>query len=175
MKCYEERRKMIRLLTRNDAGHYVKLRLESLLESPTAFLKTYAEEVSTPQLEEEMGEKLAKEHFYTFGSFQDERLVGMITLQAEQPLKIRHKGNLLAMYVEKGVRGNGLAKGLVQVALDKAKELGLEQLQLTVVSTNKEAIALYESLGFVTYGVERNALKYKGQYWDEEHMALSLR
>ncbi|UZW64875.1 GNAT family N-acetyltransferase [Priestia flexa] len=166
---------MIRLLTKNDARQYVKLRLESLLESPAAFLKTYDEEASTPQLEEEMGEKLVKEHFYTFGSFRGEQLIGMITLQAEQPLKIRHKGNLLAMYVAKDARGKGVAKELVQVVLDKAKQLGLEQLQLTGVSTNKEAIALYDSFGFVTYAVERNALKYKGQYWDEEHMALSLR
>lgn len=79
------------------------------------------------------------------------------------------------MYVAKDARGKGVAKELVQVVLDKAKQLGLEQLQLTVVSTNKEAIALYDSFGFVTYAVERNALKYKGQYWDEEHMALSLR
>ena len=39
---------------------------------------------------------------------------------------------------------------------------GYEQLELDVVSENKRAIALYESLGFVEYG--RNPRGFKSKY-----------
>jgi RimJ/RimL family protein N-acetyltransferase len=45
---------------------------------------------------------------------------------------------------------------------------------LSVVTTNEKAIALYKSLGFITYGMEPKALKLQGQYWDEELMVLAL-
>ena len=51
---------------------------------------------------------------------------------------------------------------------------GLEQLNLTVVSTNVFAKRLYKSLGFEVYGTERHALKYMGHYYDEELMVLSI-
>jgi RimJ/RimL family protein N-acetyltransferase len=47
-------------------------------------------------------------------------------------------------------------------------------MNLTVVSDNHPAKRLYESLGFETYGVERRALKYNGQYYDEDLMVLWL-
>jgi RimJ/RimL family protein N-acetyltransferase len=51
---------------------------------------------------------------------------------------------------------------------------GLEQINLTVMSDNEPAKKLYTSLGFTIYGVERNALKYKGRYFDEDFMVLKV-
>ena len=48
-------------------------------------------------------------------------------------------------------------------------------LQLSLVSENVEARRLYESFGFVEYGVEKNALKQDGRYYDEILMAKDLR
>ncbi|WP_252361736.1 GNAT family protein [Paenibacillus sp. FSL R10-2782] len=47
----------------------------------------------------------------------------------------------------------------------------LKQLHLSVVATNQAAIKLYRKLGFETYGIEKNALEYNGQGYDEELMA----
>jgi RimJ/RimL family protein N-acetyltransferase len=44
----------------------------------------------------------------------------------------------------------------------------------TVVSGNKPAQRLYDSLGFIEYGIEKNSLKQDGRYWDEVLMAKSL-
>ena len=51
----------------------------------------------------------------------------------------------------------------------------IEQIHLTVVSSNKAANSLYASFGFVTYGIEKNALKVDGTYFDEELMVLFLK
>jgi RimJ/RimL family protein N-acetyltransferase len=43
-----------------------------------------------------------------------------------------------------------------------------------VVSGNLPALRLYAGLGFVEYGLERRATKYRGRYHDEVLMALPL-
>ncbi|MCD8509174.1 MAG: GNAT family N-acetyltransferase [Bacillus sp. (in: Bacteria)] len=43
-----------------------------------------------------------------------------------------------------------------------------------VVTSNQKAKQFYSTLGFQTYGVEKQAFKYKGQYWDEELMAIYI-
>ncbi|WP_059170388.1 GNAT family N-acetyltransferase [Bacillus sp. FJAT-27445] len=46
--------------------------------------------------------------------------------------------------------------------------------ELAVTSSNSPAKKLYESLGFVTYGVDRNALLINGQYYSEDLMVLKV-
>lgn len=50
----------------------------------------------------------------------------------------------------------------------------LEQINLTVVSDNDYAKKLYKSVGFEAYGVERNALKYNEEHFNEDLMVLFL-
>jgi RimJ/RimL family protein N-acetyltransferase len=47
-------------------------------------------------------------------------------------------------------------------------------IQLSVVLDNEPARSLYARLGFLEYGVERNALKQAGRYYDEVLMAKDL-
>ncbi|UCC99515.1 MAG: GNAT family N-acetyltransferase [Phycisphaerales bacterium] len=58
---------------------------------------------------------------------------------------------LRKMYLCKAYRGEGLGKLLLNDALSKAKRLGFERIVLETASVLKEAIALYESCGFVEY------------------------
>ncbi|GEO27969.1 hypothetical protein AAC03nite_37540 [Alicyclobacillus acidoterrestris] len=93
----------------------------------------------------------------------------------ENSLKTAHKGNVYGMYVAPEMRGRGLGKSLMLELINKARDCdGLEQINLTVVSKNEYAKRLYKSVGFEVYGVERNALKYNGQYFDEDLMVLFL-
>ena len=79
------------------------------------------------------------------------------------------------MYVPQELRGKGIGKALLQAAIAYAKTLpGLEQINLSVVLTNKEARHLFISLGFETYGLERQALKLHDHYFDQELMTLRL-
>ncbi len=56
---------------------------------------------------------------------------------------------LRKMYVVPHARGQGLGRRLLATALAKARELGFRRIELETASPLREAIALYESAGFV--------------------------
>lgn len=55
---------------------------------------------------------------------------------------------LQKMYFLQQTRGHGLAKRIVALSLQQAKELGYSQCYLETTECLKEAIGLYEKLGF---------------------------
>ncbi|WP_336771556.1 GNAT family N-acetyltransferase [Paenibacillus sp. MMO-58] len=165
----------IRILTEADVEAYHELRLQSLLESPEAFLTTYEIQVVRSLAEIASGLR-PDEGRFTLGAFLAGKLVGMVTFVRESKPKIIHKGNIYAMYVAPEARGQGAGKRLVSELINKASKLdGLEQINLTVISENAAAKALYASCGFEVFGIERNAMKSQDQYWDEEDMVLRLK
>lgn len=58
---------------------------------------------------------------------------------------------LRKMYLRKDYRGQGLGRRLLDDALAEARKLGFKSVVLETASVLKEAIALYESYGFVPY------------------------
>jgi ribosomal protein S18 acetylase RimI-like enzyme len=52
---------------------------------------------------------------------------------------------------------------------------GVDQLLLSVASTQTAAARLYRSLGFAAFGREPRALKIGDRFIDEEYMVLRLR
>ena len=57
--------------------------------------------------------------------------------------------------------------------LDVARE-NVELIQLSVVRENRPARRIYESAGFLEFGVEIKASKYGDKYYDEALMALDF-
>jgi len=161
----------IRQLTPTDAENYRTIRLEALKNKPEAFSSSYEDEVEF-SVEKYRG-RFNNDHTYTFGAFEGGNLVGTVTLICETRKKIRHRATIVAMYVKPDQRKSGVGKSLMNVAINKAKELEkIEQIYLAVTVGNDPAKRLYTSLGFVTYGVDRNGLKIDGTYFDEELMVL---
>ena len=60
-------------------------------------------------------------------------------------------------------RGHGLARMLTQAVEDRARELGYHVLNLDVRETQEAAIRLYESLGFVRWGVHPDYALVRGK------------
>jgi hypothetical protein len=67
------------------------------------------------------------------------------------------------------------SNGLERNSASYFRNLGLDQLSLTVSSGPLAATTPYRSLGFETFGYERGAIKIAQQYFDEEYMVLRLR
>lgn len=79
----------------------------------------------------------------------------------------------IALYQE--YCGYGIGKCMLEKVLEVAKEVGFEQAELEVVSDNKNAIALYEKLGFKKYGSLPDQMKYtNGQYASIDWMMKKL-
>ncbi|MCA1058766.1 GNAT family N-acetyltransferase [Rossellomorea aquimaris] len=163
------------LLNESHAEDYWKLRLEMLKQSPSSFGSSYEEAVNRQNPIETTKERLTTQGISTFGYYTGEKLVGTVTMVREEAMKMNHKASIYAMYVSPLYRGQGLARRLIEAAIEHAKETeGIEQLLLTVVTTNDTARGLYLSCGFKPYGTEKRALKYNGEYHDEELMLLFL-
>jgi len=159
----------IRRLNPEDAVLYKALRLEALRNHPEAFGSDYESEKDRSV--ERYATRLESEQSMTFGAFHENELVGVVTIVCLEPVKMRHRANLFAMYVTPRVRKQQVGRRLVEEALRILSEHPLiEQVHLSVVRTNEAAKALYRSLGFESYAIEPRALKIDGIYHDEELM-----
>lgn len=90
-------------------------------------------------------------------------------------IKVRHRCSFaIGLYRE--YWGLGIAKALMELLTEKAAELGYEQMELEVVSSNERAIGLYKRMGFVKTGEIPGAMKYKdGTYDGVDIMVKNLR
>lgn len=163
----------IRALQATDAEAYFALRLEALTLEPLAFGRSAAD-FRVRSLESVRAQLIAPESL-TLGAFLDSQPVGIATLLRENGEKVRHKAAIVGVYVTASARGKGIARILLTRLIEHARLLeGLEQVQLSVSTTQQAARALYSSLGFARFGHELRALKLGQQYVDEEHMVLHL-
>ncbi|KPN89496.1 GNAT family N-acetyltransferase [Lysinibacillus sp. ZYM-1] len=164
----------IRLLTAKDAELYRTLRLEGLQTNPEAFGSSFEEEKD--MVLELFASRLEAQGSYTFGAFDQGELLGVATLVQESKIKIKHKASIFAVYVSPKKRGLSLGKRLMLEVINQGSKLAdVEQINLTVVSSNDSAKGLYTSLGFQVFGTEKRALKIDQQYFDEDYMVLYVK
>jgi RimJ/RimL family protein N-acetyltransferase len=159
----------LRPLLPEDAALYREIRLEALINAPDAFSSTFEVEKDWPldRFAARLGDA------FVLGAFGGSELAGVAGFYIQPGPKHRHKGMLWGMYVRPGHRAAGVGRMLVEAIIRHAQER-VELLQLFVVGDNAPARRLYASLGFVEYGIERHATKYRGHYHDDVLMALSL-
>ncbi len=81
---------------------------------------------------------------------QDGRVVGTYFLCANQPGGGAHVANCGYM-TDPAVRGRGIARAMAEHSLEEARRRGFLAMQYNfVVSTNEDAVHLWQSLGFET-------------------------
>ncbi|MEH7254819.1 GNAT family N-acetyltransferase [Neobacillus niacini] len=166
----------IKLLLPSDAESYWALRLEALKQNPEAFLTSYEDAIKRENPISQVAQNFTEEGNYTFGAFEGDELIGVVTLLQEKAEKIQHRANIYAMYVTPRKQGLGVGKALLTEAINKAKSIEMiEKINLSVVATNEAAKKLYTSLGFKVYGLEEKAMKLNGVYLDDEHRVLHIK
>jgi RimJ/RimL family protein N-acetyltransferase len=168
----------VRILTEADAQAFWNIRLRALRDNPESFGASYEEilERGIAGVTQRLRKKDGTSDNVTLGAFDGDTLVGIAGLRREEEIKKRHKAVIWGMYVPQEVRGKGAGKALLEAAIAHARTLpGLEQINLSVVLTSKEARHLFIALGFETYGLERRALKLHDRYFDQELMTLRLK
>jgi ribosomal protein S18 acetylase RimI-like enzyme len=102
-------------------------------------------------------------------------MLGTVGLSVDSSVKTHHRGFLWGMYVLPKARGQQVGKKLIQELLDRAIGLGfLEQIHLSVVTSNAAAVYLYQSMGFAVYGTDPRVLNINGEFFDEYLMCMRL-
>jgi RimJ/RimL family protein N-acetyltransferase len=167
-----------RVLLSDDLSAFRALRLRGLKEMPEAFGSTCEEfeQLTRAQLLEIMLPQGAPDEKFVMGVFDEENiLLGIAGLKRESLAKIHHRAVIWGVYVSPTAQGKGVGKKLMLALFEQARKIpNLEQLHLTVVTSCVAARRMYTSLGFRSYGIERNAMKYNGIYYDEELMSYPL-
>ena len=113
---------------------------------------------------------------FTLVALDSNRLVGALTCEREPRIKVQHNAHLIGMMVADTHRGRGIGRALLIAAIAKLKGTpGLAQVTLTVTSTNRAAIGLYESQGFERYGCLPDAIRLAdGRRLSKDLMRLVL-
>ncbi|HEX7645428.1 MAG TPA: GNAT family N-acetyltransferase [Burkholderiaceae bacterium] len=157
----------LRRLAPTDAAACRALRLRGLQESPTAFGSSYTEESALPLAATEA--YLAPDSGRSmFGAFDGDTLVAIAGIGRESRINLRHKAFLRSVYTAPEYRGRRIAQRLIAFALQFADALpDVRQVTLTVNAGNSAALAVYEALGFASYGREPDALLIDGTCHDE--------
>ena len=165
----------IRFLVPEDAGEWLRLRVEALQGDPAAFSASL-EEYQALTVEEVKKRLWSGADAFVVGAFQGSRLVGMAGFYRERGPKSRHKGRVWGVYVPPALRGAGVGRKMMKALLERAAAIdGVEQVLLSVAAVQEAAIRLYRSLGFERFGREPRALKIGDQWVDEEYMILRTR
>jgi len=106
-----------------------------------------------------------EEFHYTIRKISDDSLIGFISL-SDVLLKNR-RGELGIGIPAKENRGKGYGSEAIQCLLRFAFDhLGLHKINLSVNANNMPAIHVYESLGFIREGINRQAFFHEGTWYD---------
>ncbi len=165
---------LVRVLDSRDASDFQNLRLRGLQESPAAFASSYEEEVHLT--DETIRMRLdAQEAGVVLGAYRAGMLVGVTGIARDRHRKLAHRALMWGVYVAPEGRQHGVGRALGIAALEYAKHtLAARQVILGVGASNEPAIALYQRLGFESFGVEPGYLFMDGEYLDEMHMIRFL-
>jgi ribosomal protein S18 acetylase RimI-like enzyme len=106
-----------------------------------------------------------------FVAVAGDRVIGWCDVIPRRREGYAHCG-ILGMGVLAEYRGRGIGRRLAVATIERAREIGLERVELEVYASNAPAIGLYGVLGFVVEGVKVNARKLDGVYDDNICMAL---
>jgi ribosomal protein S18 acetylase RimI-like enzyme len=163
----------IRQLTAEDAAILKPFRLQSLRDQPDAYHSTAAEW----DIPLEHYEALIRNNPVFVAESADKAIKGVAILgiTARTKEQIRHKCEIWSVYTDPSVRGQGVARKLMETCIAEARRRGFEAILLTAATHLSHVVALYQNLGFVIYGTERGEVKMAdGRYVDNHHMELKL-
>jgi ribosomal protein S18 acetylase RimI-like enzyme len=164
----------IRRLRPADAPGFVALRVAALRQEPLAFASSLSDEHSM-SLEVVRKALAGAGDEVVLGYFDQAELCGTIGAIRAPKAKHHHKAELWGLYVVPEFRRRGVGRALLTALIDHVRDWdGIEQLQLGVTSDAVAATRLFESAGFVRWGLEPRALRSGGVFVDEAHMSMVL-
>jgi ribosomal protein S18 acetylase RimI-like enzyme len=134
---------------RADDGPVLKaIRLDALLESPSAFGSSHAAEVDQP--DEHWASRAALGaaggQSATYFAVEDPSVVGIVA--GYRPDPVGSSIELVSMWVSPPHRRAGIGAKLVDAVIGWARETGATSVGLWVTEGNDAAVTLYEAAGF---------------------------
>lgn len=160
-------------LTHADIPLYIDIRRRMLADSPVAFLPSPSEDRNLDP--EYLAQAMASGDPAIFGIREHDRLLASARVTRQPLAKRAHVALIMGVFVDPAARGRGMGECIINACVQHARTLGgVTQVQLSVSSGSPAAQRLYQRLGFVAWGTEREATRVDGCWYDEIHMVLRL-
>lgn len=139
-----------------------------LAKEPEEITLTIEEEIEFIRMQNE-----SEGNLFLIG-FWDGVYVGNCSFMGMSMLRNKHRVSMGIALLQK-YTGYGIGTKMVETLLTVAKEKGIEQMELEVVTRNERAIGLYRKMGFEIFGTMPDNMKYKdGTYADVHWMMKKL-
>lgn len=144
----------------------------------TVFLARYQEEIQLNEADEATWIQyyLEDNENFILTAWIDDQLVASASVNRLRDLiKYRHRGEF-GISVRKQYCNLGLGSAMTRICLYIARNISLEQMELSVSSGNRAAQHMYKKLGFHQVGTIPNAYRMKdGTYHDEVLMVCDTK
>jgi len=159
----------IRRIEAADMDAFRRIRLEALRSEPSFYASSYEDWAALS--DEEWQQRL---HDPVFVAFLDEEPVGITGLLRQRASKMAHRATIIMVYVRKNLRGTGLARDILNIVADYARDSGIVQLELAVSAENPAARRFYAREGFMEVGRIPGGFLHEGQEIDDIMMVRRL-
>jgi GNAT superfamily N-acetyltransferase len=162
----------VRRLGPPDAPALAGLRRQALESAPLAF--SSSPEDDHQRLLDFLCESHRASEQAVFGAFVED-LEGMVGIYRDGHAKAAHRCEVWGLFVKPVCRRQGVARALMAEAIAFARSLpDVTHVYVSVTAAAPEAVALYGSLGFATWGVDAASLCVAGRFVAERHMVPTL-
>jgi RimJ/RimL family protein N-acetyltransferase len=86
--------------------------------------------------------------------------------------RARHVAQIGTLAVDPKLQGTGLAREMVEGAIEQMKAMGIRRAELQAEADNARGLAFYRKLGFEQEGVQRRAYRRGGQDMDVDEIMM---
>ena len=163
----------IRKIQPEDAEAFLVLNHRLDAETKTMLLEPGERNNDVDSLRKRIQHTILQSHEAIFVADVDGVLIGYASIMGGHLSRTAHKASIV-MGVLPQHGGKGVGTQLFTEMLKWARQSNLHRLELTVMTHNVPAIALYRKFGFQIEGTNRASLKVDGSYVDEYVMSLLL-
>lgn len=151
------------------------LEMQQQLDKETKFmLYEPGERTTTPDQEsKKISDLLESGNSMMFVAETDGQIVGFLAAHGGWAIRNKHRAHLVIGILQQ-FTGQGIGTKLFTAMEQWARENGITRLELTVVTENAAAIALYQKMGFAIEGTKPHTMIVDGAYQNEHMMGKLL-
>ncbi|WP_433750221.1 N-acetyltransferase family protein [Falsibacillus pallidus] len=164
---------MIRQATVRDAGNLAALMMRVDGQSDFMMFEAGERTLTAEQLEKRIISVEKQSNLLILIAEEKEDLIGYMFAIGGTANKNRHSAYLV-IGIDEAFTGKGLGTEFFAEMEKWARSKGLHRLELTVVSENGRAVALYKKMGFKVEGTKKDSLFINGTFVNEYYMGKLL-
>ena len=162
-----------RKLLPNESSSYREIRLQCLKDYPKNFTSNYQDEKAKDKLFFQSYIESSNASNFIIGAFHKDKLIGISGFNRHDRKKTYHRGIIIQVFVVPEYQGKHIGLNIIKSTLNEAFKInGIEQVEIDVITINKNAEKIYEKIGFEQYGTQKNFLKIGNEYYDHKMMMI---